>query len=79
MRRAGEPASVAISQLPPRPNLLVMSPHLATLPAISLDSGTVAGLAEGVPGLLGDLRSDHAGETGAVAIYLGILAISRDA
>ncbi len=56
-----------------------MSPHLATLPAISLDSGTVAGLAEGVPGLLGDLRSDHAGETGAVAIYLGILAISRDA
>ena len=26
-----------------------------------------------------DLRSDHAGETGAVAIYRGILAISRDA
>ena len=25
-----------------------------------------------------DLRSDHAGETGAVAIYLGILAVSRN-
>jgi ubiquinone biosynthesis monooxygenase Coq7 len=55
-----------------------MNPHLATLPAASLDSGTVAGLADGVPGLVGDLRSDHAGETGAVAIYLGILAVSRD-
>ncbi len=29
-------------------------------------------------GLLGDLRSDHAGETGAVWIYRGILAVSRD-
>lgn len=28
--------------------------------------------------LVRDLRSDHAGETGAVAIYRGILAISRD-
>lgn len=28
--------------------------------------------------LVRDLRSDHAGETGAVAIYHGILAISRD-
>ena len=28
--------------------------------------------------LLGDLRSDHAGETGAVAIYHGILAVSKD-
>ena len=28
--------------------------------------------------LCNDLRSDHAGETGAVAIYKGILAISRD-
>ena len=27
--------------------------------------------------LVRDLRSDHAGETGAVAIYLGILAVSR--
>jgi ubiquinone biosynthesis monooxygenase Coq7 len=31
-----------------------------------------------IPGLLGDLRSDHAGETGAVMIYRGILAASRD-
>lgn len=29
--------------------------------------------------LVGDLRSDHAGETGAVWIYRGILAASRDA
>ncbi len=31
-----------------------------------------------VPGLLGDLRSDHAGETGAVMIYKGILVGSTD-
>jgi ubiquinone biosynthesis monooxygenase Coq7 len=30
------------------------------------------------PNLLGDLRSDHAGETGAVMIYRGILAGTRD-
>lgn len=29
--------------------------------------------------LCADLRSDHAGETGAVAIYRGMLALSRDA
>ena len=28
--------------------------------------------------LVADLRSDHAGETGAVMIYRGILAVSRD-
>ena len=28
--------------------------------------------------LIADLRSDHAGETGAVAIYRGILAVSSD-
>lgn len=28
--------------------------------------------------LIGELRSDHAGETGAVWIYRGILAVSRD-
>ncbi len=28
--------------------------------------------------MLRDLRSDHAGETGAVAIYRGILALTRD-
>ena len=43
-----------------------------------LDAASVAGFADNVPGLIGDLRSDHAGETGAVAIYLGILAVSRD-
>jgi ubiquinone biosynthesis monooxygenase Coq7 len=31
-----------------------------------------------VPNLVGDIRSDHAGETGAVMIYRGILAGSRD-
>ena len=30
------------------------------------------------PELIADLRSDHAGETGAVEIYRGILAITRD-
>ena len=30
------------------------------------------------PTLLGDIRSDHAGETGAVMIYRGVLAGSRD-
>jgi ubiquinone biosynthesis monooxygenase Coq7 len=54
-----------------------MSTHLATLPASNLDTGAVAVLACGIPGLISDLRSDHAGETGAVAIYLGILAVSR--
>jgi ubiquinone biosynthesis monooxygenase Coq7 len=31
-----------------------------------------------IPSLIGDIRSDHAGETGAVMIYRGILAGSRD-
>lgn len=31
------------------------------------------------PAMVGDLRSDHAGETGAVWIYRGVLAFSRDA
>ena len=30
------------------------------------------------PALIADLRTDHAGETGAVMIYRGILATSRD-
>jgi 3-demethoxyubiquinol 3-hydroxylase len=29
--------------------------------------------------LVADLRSDHAGETGAVVIYRGVLAVTRDA
>lgn len=38
----------------------------------------LAGLAAAYPGLIGDIRSDHAGETGAVMIYRGILAGSHD-
>ncbi len=30
------------------------------------------------PDMVADLRSDHAGETGAVEIYRGMLAVSRD-
>ncbi len=59
-------------------NLIDMSKHLAATPASTLDPDIIAGIAGDVPGLVGDLRSDHAGETGAVAIYLGILAVSRD-
>jgi demethoxyubiquinone hydroxylase (CLK1/Coq7/Cat5 family) len=55
-----------------------MSIHLDTLPDSPLDVDTVARLSGAVHGLVGDLRSDHAGETGAVAIYIGILAVSRD-
>jgi ubiquinone biosynthesis monooxygenase Coq7 len=35
-------------------------------------------LAQNNPGLIGDIRSDHAGEAGAVMIYRGILAGTRD-
>ncbi len=35
-------------------------------------------LAVNIPSLLGDIRSDHAGETGAVMIYRGILAGASD-
>lgn len=38
----------------------------------------IAPLLARIPGLLGDLRSDHAGETGAVMIYRGILARAKD-
>ncbi len=64
--------------MPLRPNLLLMSTYPANPAIPSLDAAAVAGFADDVPGLIGDLRSDHAGETGAVAIYLGILAVSRD-
>lgn len=47
--------------------------------APTIDAATVARLAARHPLLIGDLRSDHAGETGAVMIYRGILACSRDA
>ena len=64
--------------MPPRPNLTAMSARFSTLPAATLDAGIVADIAGDVPGLICDLRSDHAGETGAVAIYHGILAGSRN-
>ena len=35
-------------------------------------------LAEMPAWLIGELRSDHAGETGAVMIYRGILAFCKD-
>ena len=38
-----------------------------------------AGASQWPAGLLADLRTDHAGETGAVMIYRGILATTRDA
>jgi ubiquinone biosynthesis monooxygenase Coq7 len=44
-----------------------------TTPPIDL-----ATIAQSCPGLIGDIRSDHAGETGAVMIYRGILAGSKD-
>ena len=48
-----------------------------TLSASHLSDGLTAQTAS-IPGILGDLRSDHAGEAGAVMIYRGILAAARD-
>jgi ubiquinone biosynthesis monooxygenase Coq7 len=45
--------------------------HIRRVP----DVPAIAGLP---PALIADLRSDHAGETGAVLIYRGILAVARD-
>lgn len=45
---------------------------------IPLDATDLAQLSCRVAGLIGDIRSDHAGETGALTIYRGILAGSRD-
>jgi ubiquinone biosynthesis monooxygenase Coq7 len=45
----------------------------------SIGAEEILALAPVVPELLGDLRSDHAGEVGAVMIYRGVLAVSRDA
>ncbi len=45
---------------------------------IAFNSTDLMQLSSSVPGLIGDIRSDHAGETGAVMIYRGILAGSRD-
>ena len=44
-----------------------------------LDRPAVSVTAAAMPAwLVADVRSDHAGETGAVMIYRGILAVSRD-
>ena len=45
---------------------------------IDLGHAALAAAATVHPELPGDIRSDHAGETGAVMIYRGILAGSRD-
>jgi ubiquinone biosynthesis monooxygenase Coq7 len=45
---------------------------------MSFNAADLRQLSSSVPGLIGDIRSDHAGETGAVMIYRGILAGSRD-
>ncbi len=58
-------------------NILAMSETLT--PSAADAALDFTALAASVPGLLGDIRSDHAGETGAVMIYRGILAVSRDA
>lgn len=54
-----------------------MAAHIgAAMNAISapvIDAGTLPAW------LVAELRSDHAGETGAVMIYRGILSVSRDA
>jgi ubiquinone biosynthesis monooxygenase Coq7 len=47
--------------------------HAAAPPAVSTPASALPAW------LIGELRSDHAGETGAVMIYRGILAVSRDA
>lgn len=61
---------------------VAQQPRDAVAPRVSVDAtGAGAPLLQGrYPGWLeGDLRSDHAGETGAVAIYRGILAVTRSA
>ncbi|MEI7465380.1 MAG: demethoxyubiquinone hydroxylase family protein [Burkholderiales bacterium] len=42
-------------------------------------ASVVATAIEIPPDMVGDLRSDHAGESGAVWIYHGVLAVARDA
>jgi ubiquinone biosynthesis monooxygenase Coq7 len=56
-----------------------MSVSIAAQPDTVLDPNGFARLAAAIPGLIEDIRSDQAGETGAVAIYLGILAVTRNA
>jgi 3-demethoxyubiquinol 3-hydroxylase len=49
-----------------------------TIPAEIDTPIDVRQVAASVPDIVADLRSDHAGETGAVMIYRGILSVSRD-
>jgi hypothetical protein len=46
--------------------------------SLTFSNVTLDSLLTNVPSLIGDLRSDHAGETGGVIISRGILAGSRD-
>ena len=55
--------------------------HLPTNPAADRPARALAAVGQASPlpaPLIADLRTDHAGETGAVMIYRGILAITRD-
>ena len=47
-------------------------------PTHTVTAADLAAVASDIPGFIGDIRSDHAGETGAVMIYRGILAGCRD-
>ena len=47
--------------------------------SLTADHAGAGGASALPPPLVADLRTDHAGETGAVMIYRGILAVSRDA
>ncbi len=59
-------------------NVCRMNSFVDDVPLSVCDAGQLADLSAVDPLLMGDLRSDHAGETGAVAIYQGILAVTRD-
>ena len=53
--------------------------HGITPKASVLDTPAVSVTTTAMPAwLVADVRSDHAGETGAVMIYRGVLAVSRD-
>lgn len=57
-----------------------MTRDLSSHPSSTAAHGaSLCGVANGPfpPALVSDLRTDHAGETGAVMIYRGILAVTR--
>ena len=76
--RPGRPLRISVGL----PATACATPGAANLPGMSTTQNfgatDLAALAPGVEGLIGDIRSDHAGETGAVMIYRGILAAARD-